>query len=323
MAASRPAPADGAGSVAATDALAGWVEALTAADRSPHTVRAYHRAVSTWLAWIAGHEPDAWLDPAPRTVRAYLGRRRADGLSARSLAAERSALAAFHRHAAPAGSRDPWRSVQPTRLPARIPFVLEPDAVAALIEVARGDGSAIGRRDAAILELAYGAGLRIEELASLAVHDVALARREVRVLGKGAKERIALIGRPAAEALHAWLAEGWPALTGRHPGPADPLFVNRYGTPLGVRGMRKRIDEHASRAGLPDAMSPHKLRHSFATHLLDGGADLRTVQELLGHESVATTQVYTHVSQARQDAAHRAHHPRARRRAVTGPEGPG
>jgi integrase/recombinase XerD len=199
-------------------------------------------------------------------------------------------------------------------LPGRIPFALEPAAIERLIAAAGAGGEApIALRDVAIVELAYGAGLRIHELAGLTVRDLGLDRREVRIHGKGARQRIGLMGRPAVDAVRSWLASGWPALVGAHPGPADAVFVNRYGAPLGVRGLRKRIDELATRAELPAAMTPHTLRHSFATHLLDGGADLRTVQELLGHESVATTQVYTHVSQQRQEAAHRAHHPRARR----------
>jgi integrase/recombinase XerD len=147
------------------------------------------------------------------------------------------------------------------------------------------------------------------------------------VLGKGRKERIGLLGRPAREALSAYLEDGRPVLVdvGTLPGTADDaptaIFLNHRGRPLGVRGLRYRLDLLRRRAGLPDGVSPHTLRHSFATHLLDGGADLRVVQELLGHESLATTQVYTHVSPTRLRTAYRGAHPRANRPSA-GPSAP-
>ena len=165
----------------------------------------------------------------------------------------------------------------------------------------------------AVVETAYAAGLRIAELAGLTLDDLDLGRGELRVLGKGRKERAGLLGRPARAALAGYLAEGRPALLGRaRPGPApDAVFLNARGGPLGQRGMRYRLDAAFVRAGAPEGTHPHTLRHSFATHLLDGGADLRVVQELLGHASLATTQVYTHVSPARLRAAYAGAHPRA------------
>ena len=135
------------------------------------------------------------------------------------------------------------------------------------------------------------------------------------MLGKGRKERIGLLGRPAREALEAYLDDGRPALAARRPPLDEPptaVFLNHHGEPLGVRGLRCRLDRLRRLAGLPEGVSPHTLRHSFATHLLEGGADLRVVQELLGHESLATTQVYTHVSPTRLREAYRMAHPRAR-----------
>jgi site-specific recombinase XerD len=166
------------------------------------------------------------------------------------------------------------------------------------------------------VEVAYAAGLRISELAAAALDWLDLRRGELRVLGKGRKERIGLLGRPARAALTEYLDSGRPVLLARRPaGSPTPgeVFLNHHGEPLGVRGLRYRLDRLRRRAGLPDGVSPHTLRHSFATHLLDGGADLRVVQELLGHESLATTQVYTHVSPARLREAYRAAHPRAQR----------
>jgi integrase/recombinase XerC len=165
------------------------------------------------------------------------------------------------------------------------------------------------------VEVAYAAGLRISELAAADLTSIDLRRGEIRVLGKGRKERIGLLGRPAIAALEEYLEDARPELLARRRAPGrepDAIFLNHEGAALGVRGLRFRI------AGLPGGVSPHTLRHSFATHLLDGGADLRVVQELLGHESLATTQVYTHVSATRLRAAYVDAHPRARA-AGTGP----
>ncbi len=175
---------------------------------------------------------------------------------------------------------------------------------------------ALALRDRALVETAYAAGLRISELAAADLGSLDLRRGELRVLGKGRKERIGLLGRPAREALRAYLDEGRPELQRRLPSSAAPassaVFLNHHGGALGVRGLRGRLDRLCRLAGLPEGVSPHTLRHSFATHLLEGGADLRVVQELLGHESLATTQVYTHVSPARLQDAYRSAHPRAR-----------
>jgi integrase/recombinase XerD len=174
---------------------------------------------------------------------------------------------------------------------------------------------ALALRDRAIVETAYAAGLRISELASAELGSLDLRRGEIRVIGKGRKERIGLLGSPARHALEAYLAEGRPVLVqrGSHEQPPAAIFLNHLGGTLGVRGLRYRLDRLCQRAGLPEGVSPHTLRHSFATHLLDGGADLRVVQELLGHENLATTQIYTHVSPGRLQAAYREAHPRARR----------
>jgi site-specific recombinase XerD len=172
---------------------------------------------------------------------------------------------------------------------------------------------ALALRDVALVETAYAAGLRISELAGARLGSVDLARGEVRVAGKGRKERIGLLGRPARAALAAYVSTARPTLAKRRSSarPSDALFLNHRGDPLGVRGIRYRLRRAAERAGLPEDASPHTLRHSFATHLLDGGADLRVVQELLGHADLATTQVYTHVAPARLRAVYRRSHPRA------------
>ncbi len=177
-------------------------------------------------------------------------------------------------------------------------------------------GVALALRDRALVETAYAAGLRISELAGATLASLDLARGELRIMGKGRKERVGLLGGPARRALGAYLEDGRPVLLERRPAaallPAE-IFLNHLGAPLGVRGLRYRLDRIRRLAGLPDGITPHTLRHSFATHLLDGGADLRVVQELLGHENLATTQIYTHVSPTRLRAAYRDAHPRARR----------
>ncbi|HYN70366.1 MAG TPA: tyrosine-type recombinase/integrase, partial [Candidatus Eisenbacteria bacterium] len=227
---------------------------------------------------------------------------------------------------------DPWGSIATPRKPRRLPRVLEVQQIERLLDAVDADttlagharrspvGSAIALRDRAIIETAYAAGLRISELASADLGSLDLGRGEVRVLGKGRRERVGLLGRPAIEALDAYLDAGRPELVARRTsgGPdSTAIFLNHRGEPIGVRGLRFRIARLCRLAGLPEGVSPHTLRHSFATHLLDGGADLRVVQELLGHESLATTQIYTHVSPARLRAAYATAHPRARVAALT------
>jgi integrase/recombinase XerD len=327
------------GAAASHPALARFLRGLAARDASPNTRRSYETAVGAYLDWLDERGVD-WRRPSRADLRAYLahlGERGARSSTAQRLAAIRS----FHRHAARDGQAagDPWGAIATPRLPRRLPRVLEVDQVEQLLAVvdeelaaASGEGAraslatAIALRDRALVETAYAAGLRISELAAADLGSLDLKRGEIRVLGKGRKERIGLIGRPAREALVAYLEDGRPVLVdlaagrpeiaaGDRDGPTE-IFLNHRGRPLGVRGLRYRLDLLRRRAGLPDGVSPHTLRHSFATHLLDGGADLRVVQELLGHESLATTQVYTHVSPTRLRSAYRDAHPRATRPAT-------
>jgi site-specific recombinase XerD len=319
----------------ASDRLTGvvlhrFLRSLAARDASPHTIRAYDTAVGAYLAWLDDRGTD-WRRPSRPELRSYLARLGA-GASRSTVAQRLAAIRSFHRWAAREGlaAGDPWGAIATPRLPRRLPRVLEIDQVARLLgvveaelaaaEAARPDGvalaTALAMRDRALIETAYAAGLRISELAAADLGSLDLRRGEVRVMGKGRKERIGLLGRPAIAALTSYLDHGRPLLADRG-GAAAPaptaVFLNHAGAPLGVRGLRYRLDRLCRAAGLPVGVSPHTLRHSFATHLLDGGADLRVVQELLGHENLATTQVYTHVSPGRLAAAYRAAHPRARR----------
>ena len=318
----------------ARSALDRFLASLAARDASPHTQRSYRTAVERYLDWLTERGTD-WRAPSRSELRAYLARLSAT--IARSSVAQRlAAIRAFHRFAVREGLApgDPWGSIATPRLPRRLPRVLELEQVERLISAieaqldeagAHDDPSrreaavALALRDRAIVEVAYAAGLRISELASADLASLDLRRGELRVMGKGRKERVGLLGRPAVAAVRAWLDEGRPVLLGRNAAAtmsaADApveLFLNHRGESLGVRGLRFRLDRLCRAAGLPEGISPHTLRHSFATHLLDGGADLRVVQELLGHESLATTQVYTHVSPGRLQAAYAKAHPRAR-----------
>jgi integrase/recombinase XerD len=310
-------------------ALDRYLRSLGARDTSPHTQRSYEATLTAYLSWLAERGVD-WRTPSRADLRAYLaelGARTSRSSTAQRLAAIRS----FHRFAVREGlaAGDPWGAIATPRLPRRLPRVLEIDEVERLLAAVDAalddDGTrsappsdvtvAIALRDRALVETAYAAGLRISELAAADLGSLDLRRGEIRVLGKGRKERVGLLGRPARAALAGYLEDGRPVLVERH-GMADTpteIFLNHRGSPLGVRGLRYRLDLLRRRAGLPPGVSPHTLRHSFATHLLEGGADLRVVQELLGHESLATTQIYTHVSPARLRAAYRGAHPRATR----------
>jgi len=313
-------------------ALARYLRSLEARQSSPHTRRAYGTAVGRFIAWIeARGEP--WTRPPRAALRAYLGEWVDRGLARSSISARLAALRSFYRYATRQGwtPGDPWAAIATPRRPARLPSVLDPTQVVALLDAtdgaatteARGgaDRSGAGRavagalaqRDRALWETAYAAGLRISELAGAKVADLDLRRGELRVVGKGDKERVGLLGRPARAALARYLEDGRVVLGAVGRGnDEDALFLNHRGRPLGARGIRYGLGRLARRAGLPLGVTPHTVRHSFATHLLDGGADLRIVQELLGHASLATTQVYTHVSSSRLRAVYRSAHPRAR-----------
>jgi site-specific recombinase XerD len=313
-------------------ALERYLRALEARDTSPHTRRAYRSAITRYLAWLAERPGADWRSPGRAILRGYLAELASAGLARSSIASRLAALRSFYRHGRREGwlEGDPWSAVTTPRRPRRLPKVLEVADVERLLEAVdeRGSAAAPARpvdvpillRDRAVLELAYAAGLRISELAAACIGDLDLERGELRVLGKGRKERMTLLGRPARAALTEYLEVGRPALVERAEQEPDPavLFLNASGRPLGVRGLRYRIDRLVRLAGLPEGVGPHTLRHSFASHLLEGGADLRVVQELLGHASLSTTQVYTHVSPGRLRSAYRQAHPRATRPSPSG-----
>jgi integrase/recombinase XerC len=286
-------------------------------DLSPHTVRAYVGDVASLLSQAAtlGHETVDTLDV--RTLRSWLATQQTLGRARTTMARRATAVRVFTSWAQRTGrlAHDPGTLLGRPKPHRTLPSALRADEATSLLEVAAehaDDGSPVGLRDAAILEVLYATGIRVGELCGLDVDDLDGERRVVRVLGKGRKERMVPYGVPAARALERWLARGRPVLvgrTGRQAGGA--LFLGVRGARIDQRAVRTLV--HARLAEVPGApdLGPHGLRHSAATHLLEGGADLRSVQELLGHASLATTQIYTHVSTERLRSAYRQAHPRA------------
>lgn len=282
-------------------------------DLSPHTVRAYIGDVTDLLghAERQGARDLAWLGlPA---LRAWLAEQYAAGLSPATLARRTAAARAFTAYAHRRGllPDDPGALLATPKHTRTLPRVLRQDEAAALLAERPGPVAAIEPsllRDRAVVELLYGSGVRVGELCGLDIDDIDLARWLVRVLGKGGRERSVPMSAPAVRAVDAWLRHGRPALATGRSGPA--LFLGMRGGRLHPTVVRRVLHRLLAERDLPDT-GPHGLRHSAATHLLEGGADLRSVQEMLGHSSLATTQIYTHVSAERLRRVYRQAHPRA------------
>jgi integrase/recombinase XerD len=283
--------------------------ALLAARRAARTVDAYRRDLAQLAAWLDRPIATATTQDLER----YLAELRARGLAPATLARRVAAARTFFRHQQLLGARDdnPAASLELPRRTRKLPRTLSPREVERLIEAAAGTTPRC-LRDGALVELLYGAGLRVSEAVGLERAAVDLDRRLVRVTGKGNKERTVPIGRAAVEAMRRYLARGRPFLDRRH---RPELFLNARGGPLTRAGAFLILRKLADRAGLePERVHPHLLRHSFATHLLEGGADLRSVQEMLGHADLATTELYTHVSDRRRRELYFQAHPHAKRR---------
>lgn len=283
--------------------------ALTERGLSRHTVDAYARDLDDFVRFAARRGVTAPAAMHRATITLYLLALRRRGLApasvARRLAAIRGWTAFMLREEIIAD--DPAHDLRPARLPRRLPGTLTVDEVERLLAQPHGSHPR-ALRDRAILELLYAAGLRVSELVALDVGDVHLAMEYVRCLGKGSKERIVPIGTPAVRAVQLYLAAARQALAGGRARAA--LFLNRRGERLSRQSVWMLLRAHAAAAGIRRPLGPHTLRHSFATHLLDGGADLRAVQEMLGHASVATTQMYTHLTRSRLRDVYRRAHPR-------------
>ncbi len=284
---------------------------LAERNASPYTIRNYTSEIGEFIAFAEAQQVTRWEQVDKQLVRRWLAELRANGYVAASIARRLSELRACCTFLVREGvlSANPLTGMASPRQTRRQPRVLSYDEVIALLRMP-DTSTPQGQRDRAILELLYGSGIRLGELEALSVGDVNLARREARVLGKGNKERVALFGSRAEEALRLYLTDGRGKLASERSGNA--LFLNRFGNRLGRVSIIRMLDRCAKQAGIERKVTPHALRHSFATHLVDEGVDIRLIQEMLGHESPSTTQRYTHVSQTRLHDVVRTAHPRGR-----------
>ena len=279
-------------------------------DRSAHTVRAYVGDVVSLLDFAAREGCAAPADLDIAVLRGWLAQLMIGGAARTSQARRAAAARTFTAWAHRAGlsPTDAGAQLASPKAHRHLPTVLRAEQAADLVVAPQGDGAETALRDRAVLEMLYATGVRVSELCGLDRTDVDDARRVIRVFGKGAKERAVPYGVPAQRALDAWLRDGRPRLAG--PASGEALFLGTRGGRVQQTVVRRIVAAAAQRAGLPHT-SPHDLRHSAATHLLDGGADLRAVQDLLGHASLSSTQIYTHVSTERLRAAFNQAHPRA------------
>lgn len=287
---------------------------------SPHTVVSYLRDLGSLVSYCDRAQVTRWTDLDPVQVRTFAARLHAGGLSPRSIQRRLSAVRSFYdfllreAHTAQPGQsiaglrNNPAHGVRSPKAARRLPETLDADQMARLLSIAEDSPAAL--RDRAIMELLYSSGLRLAEITGLDVSHLDLRDRTVRVRGKGNKERAVPVGRIALEVLTRWLAQ-----RAQWAGPGEPaLFVGRSGRRLGRRMIEKRVAYWARRQGLPQHVYPHLFRHSFASHLLESGAELRGVQELLGHADISTTQIYTHLDFQHLARIYDAAHPRARRK---------
>lgn len=281
---------------------------------SPHTIAAYESDVQQFFAFLHRFYRTAQPDlrqVTPSVIRVYLAELQRQGQSRTTIARHMASLRSFCRYLCRRDvlASNPFKLIHSPKLARRLPVFLEVPEVAALL--ALPDGSVLGLRDRALLELIYASGLRVSEAVGLKLSDVDSEQRTVLVFGKGAKERIVPVGRVAMAAIRRYLEQARPQLARKCPVANEHIFLNRYGGPLTDRSVRRVVDKYVQRLALNKHVSPHTLRHSFATHLLNNGADLRSVQELLGHANLSTTQLYTHITKKRLAAVYRDAHPRA------------
>jgi len=285
-------------------------ELAAARGASPHTLRAYRSDLGTFCAFLEQRGVTRPSEVKPRTLRAWLATLDERGLAKSSLQRKLSAARSFFQYLLQQGKIDthPAAGLRQRRGERKLPAALSVEELEALLG-APDAGAADGRRDRALLELTYSAGTRAAETVGLDRNDLDLARGLVRLFGKGRKERMGALGPPAVAALQLYLSD--PKRPKPSPRAKQAVFLNARGGRLTTRSLGRILERYLREAGLVRHASPHTLRHSFATHLLDRGADLRSVQELLGHAHLTTTQIYTHVSIERLRAAYEKAHPRA------------
>ncbi len=285
---------------------------------SPYTVRNYttdllgSKNIKGFFTFLKEKGLNS-LDEVDRAVmREYLAYLAQQGVVKPSIARKLSAIRSFCRYLLREGmmATSPVADTSSPKLDKRLPSFLSVDDMKRLLS-APHSSDPVGQRDRAIMELLYASGLRVSELVKLDTGQVALDTNEIRVWGKGSKERVVLMGEPAAEALNTYLSQGRARLLDIRKSSA--LFVNRYGKRLTERSVQRMLQKYADLAGIKKRIHPHLLRHTFATHLLDGGADLRVVQELLGHASLSSTQIYTHISKSQARKVYLSAHPMAKK----------
>lgn len=276
---------------------------------SPHTVRAYSSDLARYLEWAAREGIDA-IALDHREIRRYLAELDQARYARRTIARRLAAVRSFFSYLVNEGiaSTDPSSVLATPKINRRLPRVAPDDVLAALLDGPWGD-SAADLRDAAIIELLYATGMRVSELTGLRIDSLDLVQGQMVVLGKGSKERLLPVHRRAVERMRTYLRTGRPSLV--REGSGNTVFLSTRGRALSPEAVRRILSKRLALVGASVSISPHSLRHTFATHLVEAGADLRTVQELLGHIALSTTQIYTHVSMKRLQDVHRSAHPRA------------
>ncbi len=286
-----------------------YLEAEKRASR--YTVRNYTTDLLGFFDFLKTKEISSLKEVDRHVLRDYLSHLMEQGIVKASIARKLSAIRSFYRYLLREGmvTTNPVASTSSPKLDKRLPSFLTPEEMVRLLQTS-DLSTPQGLRDRALMELLYASGLRVSELVSLDVEQVNFDTYEIRVWGKGSKERVVLMGKPAATALMTYLSQGRPNLLGDKRSSA--LFVNRYGGRLIERRVQRLLQKYASLAGINKRVYPHLLRHTFATHLLDGGAGLRVVQELLGHASLSSTQIYTHVTKSQAKKVYLSAHPMAR-----------
>jgi len=276
---------------------------------SPQTIRAYSADLKRYLEWSerTGVDP---ITLTHRQMRLYLGEMDQAGYARRTIARRLSAVRSLFAYLVAEGlvASDPSSVLATPKIPSRLPNVIPDQALRALLE-APDPTTPAGLRDRAVLEVLYATGARVSEVADLTISDLDLGQGQIRLYGKGAKERIVPVYEVALVCLRTYLQEARPKLA--RSGSVDKVFLSTRGQPLSADAIRRLFRRYAGVAGAGTAVSPHSMRHTFATHLVEAGADLRTVQELLGHVALSTTQIYTHLSMKRLQDVHSKAHPRA------------
>ncbi len=302
------------------DAFLHHLEAVKGA--SPHTVKAYAEDLDQFAAFAETQGVTDIRAADPALLRSFLAHLESLGLARASRARKTASLRSFFAYLARQSflPRSPAVGLRTVKTERRLPKFLRSDEIESLL-AAPDAATALGLRDRALLETLYASGMRAGELVTLNVADVNYDEGVIRVIGKGDKERVTLLGRQAVFALERYVRKGRPELVLKADKDSGALFVNRYGERLSDRGVRKLFDRYCAAASTHLKITPHVLRHTFATHLLSNGADLRLIQELLGHASVATTQMYTHVTTERLQEVYAQAHPRAKKEPGTGSAG--